>query len=178
MQMNGLLTFLIVCLLLEASNAFVGMESPKRHWHKKGDTTTVRLADDEGEEAAMSTTTDEFIVFEEEKFKIITCMSTSCSQKRKALGMDPLSTFGAMFARAQSSRVQVEEGPCLGSCKKAPCIAIEHDDFIGSVALEGMTDDEFALKAYVSPVVLVYSLELKFMVQCCSMFQTQLTLSL
>ncbi len=26
----------------------------------------------------------------------------------------------------------------------APCVAVEHDDFVGSVALDGMTDREFA----------------------------------
>lgn len=25
----------------------------------------------------------------------------------------------------------------------APCVAVEHDDFVGTVALEGMTDNEF-----------------------------------
>jgi hypothetical protein len=86
---------------------------------------------------------------QEQKFKIITCMSTSCCQKRKALDLDSLATFGAMYARASeaSSKVKVEEGPCLGSCKKAPCIAIEHEDYIGSVSLEGMTNDEFAARA-------------------------------
>lgn len=82
-----------------------------------------------------------------EKFKVVTCMSTSCSQKRKTLGMDSLATFGALYSRAKDGcfpTVQVEEGPCLGSCKNAPCVAIEHDDFVGSVSLEGMDDDEFS----------------------------------
>ena len=81
-----------------------------------------------------------------EKFKIVTCMSTSCCQKRKNLGLDSLATFGAMYSRSAAANnvVQVEEGPCLGSCKMGPCVAIEHDDFVGSVSLEGMTDNEFA----------------------------------
>jgi hypothetical protein len=91
----------------------------------------------------------EVIVEQEEKFKIVTCMSTACSRKRESLGMDNLCTFGAMYSRASASRVQVEEGPCIGSCKKAPCVYIEHEDFFGSVALEGMTADEFASDAYV-----------------------------
>jgi NADH:ubiquinone oxidoreductase subunit E len=81
-----------------------------------------------------------------EKFKIITCMSTSCNKKRKALNMDKLTTYGAFYQRIQDSStpmVQLEEGPCLGSCKSAPCVAIEHEDFVGTVALEGMTDSEF-----------------------------------
>ena len=92
---------------------------------------------------------DEIIAEQEEKFKIITCMSTSCSRKRKSLGLDDLSTFGAMYSRASDSRVVVEEGPCIGSCKKGPCVSIEHEDFFGTVALEGMTADEFSSDAYV-----------------------------
>lgn len=85
----------------------------------------------------------------EKQFKIVTCMSTACCKKRQALGLDSLSTFGAMYARAKVSEVRVEEGPCLGSCKKGPCVAVEHDDYFGSVALEGMTADEFSSDAYV-----------------------------
>lgn len=84
-----------------------------------------------------------------EKFKIVTCMSTSCSKKRKALNMDPLSTYGAFFDRIENGAapdVQLEEGPCLGSCKMAPCVAIEHEDYVGTVALEGMTEREFQSK--------------------------------
>ena len=82
-----------------------------------------------------------------EKFKIVTCMSSSCSRQREKMGMDELSTFGAFYSRAKSgtfSSVQVDEGPCLGGCKLGPCVAVEHDDFIGSVSLEGMTENEFS----------------------------------
>jgi hypothetical protein len=94
-----------------------------------------------------STTSWEEIADQEQRFKIVTCMSTACCEKRKVLGMDSLSTYGAMYSRALSTNVQVDEGPCLGSCTKAPCVGIEHDDFIGCVALEGMTDDEFRARA-------------------------------
>lgn len=82
-----------------------------------------------------------------EKFKVVTCMSTSCSEKRKNLRLDDLATFGAFFSRAKQSNapsVRVEEGPCLGACSKSPCVAIGHDDYIGSVSLEGMTEAEFS----------------------------------
>lgn len=92
---------------------------------------------------------DEVIAEQEEKFKIVTCMSTACSRKRRSLGMDDLSTFGAMYSRASDSRVKVEEGACMGSCKKGPCVSIEHEDFFGAVALEGMSADEFSSDAYV-----------------------------
>lgn len=60
-----------------------------------------------------------------------------------------LSTVGAMYQRAEGSAIQVEECPCLGSCSLAPCVGIEHDDFLGYVSLEGMNDGEFGAKAYV-----------------------------
>jgi len=78
-------------------------------------------------------------------------MSTSCSRRRKELGLEPLSTFAAFYSRAKDGgapSVRVEEGPCVGSCKNAPCVAIEHDDFIGNVSLEGMTESEFSDRVF------------------------------
>jgi hypothetical protein len=85
-----------------------------------------------------------------EKFKVLTCTSTACSQKRGALGMDEYSTFSAFWGRSQdrAPSVQVEESPCLGSCKKAPCVGIVHEDFDGSVALEGMSETEFDSRVF------------------------------
>ncbi|KAG7365094.1 thioredoxin-like ferredoxin [Nitzschia inconspicua] len=91
---------------------------------------------------------DDSVLVQERKFKVVTCMSTACYQKRKYLGLDSLSTFGAMYARASSTSVRVEESPCLGSCQFAPCVAVEHDDYYGFVALEGMTNEEFGAKAF------------------------------
>ena len=110
------------------------------------------LSDGSSEDVTTATSpclSDEKIAEQEKQFKIVTCMSTACSQKRQSLGMDSLSTFGAMYSRASASQVQVEEGPCIGSCKKSPCVSIEHEDFFGSVALEGMTADEFSSDTYV-----------------------------
>ena len=79
------------------------------------------------------------------QFKILTCTSKWCSEKRQVLGMDQYATFGAMYERkerAGASAVEVEECPCLGRCKLAPCVAVEHEDFVGTVGLEGMTDAE------------------------------------
>jgi hypothetical protein len=84
---------------------------------------------------------------QESKFKILTCMSTACCRKRTLLGTEPLETFVALFARATCTHIQVEESPCLGSCQLAPCVGVEHEDYVGRVALEGMTNDEFAAKA-------------------------------
>merc|ERR1711957_78128 len=95
---------------------------------------------------------DDIISVQERQFRIITCMSTSCSRKRNELGMDSLSTFGAMYSRASSTEVRVDEGPCVGSCKNAPCVAIEHEEFVGCGSLEGMTDKEFSKKAFLNIV--------------------------
>lgn len=129
--------------------------------------TTLSVVEDEMNEASL----DDHVA---SKFKIVTCLSQSCNQKRKNLGMDALSTFGvsltrvfaaqllcpshdffacsthspsqALYSRAQENEpsIHVEEGPCLGACKSGPCIAVSHEDFIGHVSLEGMTDIEFA----------------------------------
>ena len=64
--------------------------------------------------------------------------------------MDQYATFAALYSRIQdrSSSVRIEESPCLGACKQAPCVGIEHDDFVGPVSLEGMTPTEFSQKVF------------------------------
>ena len=42
----------------------------------------------------------------------------------------------------------MEETSCLGSCKKAPCGAIEHEEYEGTVALEGMDSSEFSDRVF------------------------------
>jgi NADH:ubiquinone oxidoreductase subunit E len=84
------------------------------------------------------------------KFKVVTCLSKSCNEKRKGNMVDPLATFSAMYSRAQESApsVTVEEQPCLGSCARGPCVAIQHSDYIGNVSLEGMTEIEFSERVF------------------------------
>jgi (2Fe-2S) ferredoxin len=84
------------------------------------------------------------------RFKILTCSATSCAQKRKILGLDEFATFSAFFARVEERipEMQVEETSCLGSCKKAPCVAIEHEEYEGTVALEGMDAFEFSDRVF------------------------------
>jgi hypothetical protein len=85
------------------------------------------------------------------KFKIVTCSATSCAQKRIALGMDQYATFSAFYTRIKDANfpnVQLDESSCLGGCKLAPCVAVEHDDFVGTVALEGMTGNEFSARIF------------------------------
>lgn len=49
-----------------------------------------------------------------------------------------------MYTRIQDNckQVQLEESPCLGACKMGPCVAVEHDDYVGPVGLIGMTESE------------------------------------
>jgi (2Fe-2S) ferredoxin len=85
-----------------------------------------------------------------EKFKVFTCSSSSCSKKRKSLNLDEYSTFSALWdlARRSAPEVEVEESPCLGACKMAPCVAIEHEDYEGTVALQGTTESEFSDRVF------------------------------
>jgi len=84
------------------------------------------------------------------QFKVLTCSATSCSAKRSSLGLDEYSTFSAFFERIEDRipEMRVEETSCLGSCKKAPCVAIEHDEYEGTVALEGMDSFEFSDRVF------------------------------
>ena len=84
-------------------------------------------------------------------FTILVCRSTSCSQKRKVLGLDEFETFGALYERRESAYaldVEIEEAPCLGGCKLAPCVAVTHEDYMGNVALEGMTPNELSARVF------------------------------
>eukprot|EP00978_Attheya_sp_CCMP212_P046832 scaffold414077_cov37-Attheya_sp.AAC.2 len=79
------------------------------------------------------------------QFKILTCASTSCSALRKKLGMDEFATVGALDMRRESANAAgliVEESTCLGACKFAPCVSVQHEDYVGNVGLEGMTEAE------------------------------------
>jgi len=53
---------------------------------------------------------------------------------------------------ASSTKVNVKEGPCLGACQYGPCIGIEHDEYNGCVALEGMTEEEFSNTVFLNIV--------------------------
>lgn len=99
--------------------------------------------------SSSSETTDFDTVIDPEissKFKLLTCSSTSCAKKRQACGLDSFATYAAFYSRINHGsfpEVQLEESPCLGSCEKSPCVAIQHEDFVGNVALEGMNGNEF-----------------------------------
>mmetsp|Transcript_22642 Transcript_22642/g.27774 ORF Transcript_22642/g.27774 Transcript_22642/m.27774 type:complete len:184 (+) Transcript_22642:85-636(+) len=80
------------------------------------------------------------------QFKILTCSATSCSKRSEALGLDEYALFSGLYVRkenANAPEIEVEESSCLGSCKAGPCVGIEHSDYVGTVALEGMKPNEF-----------------------------------
>jgi hypothetical protein len=84
------------------------------------------------------------------KFKILTCSSTSCAAKREAMNLDEYDTYAAFWVRIQERApdVQIAESPCLGCCKMAPCVAVEHEDYEGTVGLEGMRPAEFSDRVF------------------------------
>ena len=84
------------------------------------------------------------------QFTILTCSSTACAKTRKSLGLDPLATYTAFYARGQQELdgIRLAECPCLGACQQAPCVGIEHDDYLGTVALNGMEPAEFANRVF------------------------------
>ena len=81
------------------------------------------------------------------QFTIKICSSTSCAKSVKAMGMDEYHILSGMYARKEgggATLVEVEETSCLGCCNFAPCIGIEHEDYIGTVSLDGMNANEFS----------------------------------
>eukprot|EP00527_Entomoneis_sp_CCMP2396_P005523 CAMPEP_0198145228 /NCGR_PEP_ID=MMETSP1443-20131203/22047_1 /TAXON_ID=186043 /ORGANISM="Entomoneis sp., Strain CCMP2396" /LENGTH=134 /DNA_ID=CAMNT_0043808803 /DNA_START=272 /DNA_END=676 /DNA_ORIENTATION=- len=82
------------------------------------------------------------------QFRVLTCSATSCAKKRSTLGLDEFATFSAFYTRASDTGVKVEETSCLGRCKQSPCVAIEHEDYEGTVSLEGMTPQEFSDRVF------------------------------
>ena len=115
------------------------------------------VADSDSWSTIETTAQDEKVKAAAAKFQITTCLSPSCNKKRKEAGLDPLSTFAAIYERSKDAGkangvsglfVNVEEGPCMGACQFGPCVSIEHAEFDGSVALEGMTDTEFSDRVF------------------------------
>jgi hypothetical protein len=77
------------------------------------------------------------------QFKVKTCSSTACEKRTLAFGLDEYSLFSGIYERKEGMEatkdVEVEEASCMGRCKFGPCIAVEHEDYEGTVGLEGMT---------------------------------------
>ena len=74
------------------------------------------------------------------QFTMLVCAASACARKRQTLGLDEYATLAALCDRG----VAVEETrSCLGGCQLGPCVSVEHEDFEGPVALEGMRPQEF-----------------------------------
>ena len=84
-----------------------------------------------------------------QQFTIQVCTSTSCTKKLKQVGLDQYHVLGEIYAYAQSANLEtcmvIEDGGCNGgkNCQMGPCVSIQHEDFVGNVALEGMNSNEF-----------------------------------
>jgi len=91
------------------------------------------------------------------QFTIKVCTSTSCTRKLKERGLDQYHVLGELYAQAQSANMEkcviVEDGGCQGgrNCKMGPCVAIQHEEFMGNVGLEGMNSNEFQESVWVYP---------------------------
>jgi (2Fe-2S) ferredoxin len=102
-----------------------------------------------------STTTSSFSNDEIEvskQFKILTCSASSCLVKRKKLSLSEYATFSAFWERIDNAgllnTLLIEESSCLGGCQYSPCVAVEHDDYDGTVALTGMETSEFVNRIF------------------------------
>jgi len=83
------------------------------------------------------------------KFTVNVCTSTTCSNRRRTFGFDDSFLLTKLYERMEAAGAEglrIEESQCLGHCKKAPCVSVEHDDYEGPVALEGMNPMEFNRK--------------------------------
>ena len=158
----GLLRFLWVWILLETCCGFLP-QTAKRILPNTLPLQRIRLASAANDSSARATTTAwsqrqeqqgharlELPLDIASQFKILTCTSMSCAQKRTQLGLDEYSTFSAFYTRAQerAPTLTVEECPCLGRCRAGPCVAVEHEDYEGPVSLDGMTSTEFSNRVF------------------------------
>jgi (2Fe-2S) ferredoxin len=78
-------------------------------------------------------------------------MGSACAERSAFFGIEQYALYSGMYVRKEDNGaplVQVEEGPCMGRCRLGPCITVEHEDYEGRVALEGMEDDEFAARVF------------------------------
>ena len=84
-----------------------------------------------------------------QQFSIQVCTSTNCCRKMNQLGLDQYHILGEIYEKARLANIEkdmiVEDGGCRGgkNCRLGPCVAVMHEDFVGSVALEGMVQSEF-----------------------------------
>lgn len=83
-------------------------------------------------------------------FTLLVCRSTSCAKQRQVLGLDEFHTLVALDSQRppELANVEIEETSCLGQCNFGPCVSVQHIDYDGPVALEGMNDREFNARVF------------------------------
>jgi hypothetical protein len=109
------------------------------------------------------------------QFKVKTCSSTACEKRTLAFGLDEYSLFSGIYERKEGMEatkdVEVEEArSCMGRCKFGPCIAVEHEDYEGTVGLEGMTTEEMNYKEFFKSEYLVARRTIYMMCSCVQFF--------
>jgi hypothetical protein len=83
-------------------------------------------------------------------FTLMVCRSTSCAKQRQVRGLDEFHTLVALDTQKppELANVEIEETSCLGQCNFGPCVSVQHVDYDGPVALEGMNDREFNARVF------------------------------
>lgn len=87
------------------------------------------------------------------KITLQVCSSTKCSRRRKQLQIDEYSLLSGLMDRVGSNPINVEDSGCLGWCKRAPCVKVEHSDYDGSIGLEVRMRKSNAIKRVNSNIV-------------------------
>ncbi|KAL7568741.1 hypothetical protein ACA910_021734 [Epithemia clementina (nom. ined.)] len=155
--------FYRVVLLLDAMAVVFGWIAPSNQWRIPSNVLTQHghSTDGDGDHGRSEQSTTTTLACDDEddnspllnsdvaaQFRVLTCSATSCSKMRQRLNLDEYATFSAFYRRAWETSVVVEETSCLGRCKQAPCVGIEHEDYDGNVSLEGMTRTEFSDRVF------------------------------
>ena len=140
---NTLFASFVIALQFYRAGAFQISCLSQRYGNEATQTSKIKLYSES------STSKEKWVMNEEvcSAFTIQTCSSTACTKKKRQMGIeDEYAIFGGLYARKEDAGaygVSVEEVSCLGSCKHAPCVGIQHEDFYGTVSLEGMSETEF-----------------------------------
>ena len=139
--------FAVVCVAFDLNSANSIRYTCGRHDHSIA--SGLHAAEKDAAQCEISSELDPDIAGQ---FKIVTCSSTACAKRSKAFGLDEYALYSGIYERKElndaTRGIEVEEGSCMGRCKFAPCIGVEHEDFDGKVGLEGMTDEEIQSRVF------------------------------
>lgn len=148
----AVVALVILVFTSKSAASFVVIISADHYRHPKPAWTRQRVASASHEETQPSDerSAPQYDTSIASQFKVVTCSASSCAAKRKVVGLDEYATFSSLWVRAKEHmpEIQVEETSCLGACKKAPCVGIEHAEYEGTVALGGMDSFEFSDRVF------------------------------